>query len=86
MYSFYYCLFFSKIQHKIIYIFTIRKYRTDSIFENMIANGNFYEAAEQFHVSQSAVSQQIKKLDVNLLDRHNRTFSLTVQIIIGRHV
>lgn len=40
----------------------------------MIANGNFYEAAEQFHVSQSAVSQQIKKLDVNLLDRHNRTF------------
>ena len=47
----------------------------------MIANGNFYEAAEQFHVSQSAVSQQIKKLDVNLLDRHNRTFSLTVQIM-----
>lgn len=36
--------------------------------------------------SESAVSQQIKKLDVNLLDRHNRTFSLTVQIIIGRHV
>ena len=30
--------------------------------------------------------EQIKKLDVNLSDRHNRIFSLTVQIIIGRHV
>ena len=50
-------------------------------FQAVIANGNFYEAAEQCHVSQSAVSQQIKKLeeelDVKLLDRHNRTFSLT---------
>lgn len=41
----------------------------------MISNGNFYEVAEQCHVS-----QQIKKLDVNLSDRHSRTFSLTVQI------
>ena len=47
----------------------------------VIENGNFYEAAEQCHVSQSAISQQIKKLedelDVQLLERHNRTFSLT---------
>ncbi len=47
----------------------------------VIENGNFYEAAEQCHVSQSAISQQIKKLEdelgVQLLERHNRTFSLT---------
>lgn len=50
-------------------------------FQVIIENGNFYEAAEQCHVSQSAISQQIKKLeeelDVKLLERHNRTFSLT---------
>lgn len=43
--------------------------------------GNFYLAGEQCHVSQSAISQQIKKLEdelgIKLLDRHNRTFSLT---------
>ena len=43
--------------------------------------GNFYMAAEKLHVSQSAISQQIRKLEeelgVQLLDRHNRTFSLT---------
>ena len=47
----------------------------------VIENGNFYLAAEQCHVSQSAISQQIKKLEdelgVRLLGRHNRTFSLT---------
>ena len=47
----------------------------------VIKNGNFYLAAEQCHVSQSAISQQIKKLEeelgVKLLERHNRTFSLT---------
>ena len=47
----------------------------------VIETGNFYLAAEKCHVSQSAISQQIKKLedelDVQLLDRHNRTFSLT---------
>ena len=50
-------------------------------FQAVIENGNFYDAAEQCHVSQSAISQQIKKLenelDVQLLERHNRTFSLT---------
>lgn len=47
----------------------------------VIENGNFYLAAEQCNVSQSAISQQIKKLEdelgVQLLERHNRTFSLT---------
>lgn len=47
----------------------------------VIESGNFYLAAEQCHVSQSAISQQIKKLEdelgVQLLKRHNRTFSLT---------
>lgn len=42
---------------------------------------NFYTAAEMCHVSQSAISQQIKKLEdeleVKLLERHNRTFTLT---------
>lgn len=43
--------------------------------------GSFYAAAEKCCVSQSAISQQIKKLEdelgVKLLDRHNRTFTLT---------
>lgn len=47
----------------------------------VVENGNFYLAAEQCNVSQSAISQQIKKLEdelgVRLLKRHNRTFSLT---------
>lgn len=47
----------------------------------VIESGNFYLAAEKCNVSQSAISQQIKKLEdelgVKLLERHNRTFSLT---------
>lgn len=47
----------------------------------VVENGNFYLAAQQCNVSQSAISQQIKKLEdelgVKLLERHNRTFSLT---------
>ncbi len=50
-------------------------------FQAVIEKGNFYAAAEQCHVSQSAISQQVKKLEdelgVQLLERHNRTFSLT---------
>ena len=50
-------------------------------FQAVIENKNFYIAAEQCNVSQSAISQQIKKLEdelgVKLLERHNRTFSLT---------
>jgi DNA-binding transcriptional LysR family regulator len=50
-------------------------------FQSVIACGNFYLASEKCHVSQSAISQQIKKLEnelgVQLLSRHNRTFTLT---------
>ncbi len=50
-------------------------------FQAVIECGNFYLAAEECHVSQSAISQQINKLEselgIKLLDRHNRTFSLT---------
>ena len=50
-------------------------------FQAVVSSGSFYAAAEQCHVSQSAISQQIKKLEeelgVRLLDRHNRTFTLT---------
>ena len=50
-------------------------------FQAVVETSSFYQAAEQCHVSQSAISQQIKKLEeelgVKLLDRHNRTFSLT---------
>lgn len=50
-------------------------------FQAVIETGTFYHAAEKCKVSQSAISQQIIKLEqelgVKLLDRHNRTFSLT---------
>lgn len=50
-------------------------------FQAVVEKGNFYLAAEKCHISQSAISQQIKKLEdeigVKLLDRHNRTFTLT---------
>lgn len=50
-------------------------------FQAIIETGSFYQAAEECHVSQSAISQQVKKLEqelgVQLLARHNRTFSLT---------
>lgn len=47
----------------------------------VIECGSFHLATQQCHVSQSAISQQIKKLEVelgvSLLDRHNRSFTLT---------
>lgn len=50
-------------------------------FQSVVESGSFYSAAEKCHVSQSAISQQIKKLEddlgVLLLNRHNRTFQLT---------
>lgn len=50
-------------------------------FQAVVETQNFYEAGEKCHVSQSAISQQIKKLEdelgVQLLARHNRSFSLT---------
>jgi len=56
-------------------------FRQIEYLQAVVEEGNFYDAAEKCHVSQSAVSQQIKKLEdelgVQLLLRHNRTFSLT---------
>ena len=56
-------------------------FRQIEYFQAIVETGNFYQAAEKCKVSQSAISQQIKKLEnelnVKLLDRHNRTFSLT---------
>ena len=50
-------------------------------FQAVVEEKNFYKASEKCHISQSAISQQIKKIEielgVKLLDRHNRTFSLT---------
>ena len=50
-------------------------------FQAVVDTGNFSLAGERCHISQSAISQQIKTLEeelgVKLLDRHNRTFSLT---------
>jgi len=56
-------------------------FRQIEYLQAVVEHGSFYAAAEVCHVSQSAVSQQIKKLEeelgVQLLLRHNRTFSLT---------
>ena len=50
-------------------------------FQAVVRNNSFTEAAEEYHVSQSAVSQQIqvleKELGVKLLERKNRKFTLT---------
>lgn len=50
-------------------------------FIAVVDEGNFTLAGERCHISQSAISQQIKSLEdelgTKLLDRHNRTFSLT---------
>ncbi len=50
-------------------------------FNAVVRLNSFSEAAYENHISQSAISQQIKALEselgVTLLERHNRTFSLT---------
>lgn len=50
-------------------------------FIAVVETGNFGEAGEVCHISQSAISQQIQalenELDVKLLDRHGRKFSVT---------
>ena len=50
-------------------------------FQAVVRYGSFTEAAEECHISQSAISQQIKSLEqelgVQLLERKNRTFTLT---------
>lgn len=55
-------------------------------FQAVVRLGSFSKAAEECHISQSAVSQQIKVLEnelgVELLERNGRSFSLTEA---GRH-
>lgn len=50
-------------------------------FQSVIRNNSFSEAAEECHISQSAISQQVqaleKELGFPLLERRNRKFSLT---------
>lgn len=50
-------------------------------FIAVVSCGSFTEAAEEFYISQSAISQQIKALEsdlgVELIQRENRKFSLT---------
>lgn len=50
-------------------------------FQAVVRNHSFSEAAEECHISQSAISQQIKALEAELgfplLERRNRTFALT---------
>lgn len=50
-------------------------------FQAVVRCGSFTEAAEECHISQSAISQQIKALEqelgIELLTRTNRKFSLT---------
>ena len=56
-------------------------YRRMRYFLSVVDTGSFYEAGEACHISQSAVSQQIKALEedlgVKLLERHGRSFSVT---------
>lgn len=50
-------------------------------FQSVIRNNSFSEAAEECHISQSAISQQVQALErelgFDLLERKNRKFSLT---------
>ena len=50
-------------------------------FHSIIRNGSFSEAAEECHISQSAISQQMQALErelgFKLLNRKNRKFELT---------
>lgn len=50
-------------------------------FQAVVRSNSFSEAAEECHISQSAISQQIKALEQELgfplLERHNRKFVLT---------
>lgn len=50
-------------------------------FQAVVRNNSFSEAAEECHISQSAISQQIQALErelgFDLLERRNRKFTLT---------
>ena len=50
-------------------------------FQSVVKNNSFSEAAEEYHISQSAISQQMQALErelgFQLLERKNRKFTLT---------
>ncbi len=50
-------------------------------FQSVVRNNSFSEAAEECHISQSAISQQVQALERELgfylLERKNRKFTLT---------
>lgn len=50
-------------------------------FQAVVRNNSFSEAAEECHISQSAISQQVQALErelgFRLLERKNRRFTLT---------
>lgn len=56
-------------------------YRRMKTYIAVVETGSFFEAGECCHISQSAVSQQIRSLEdelqVQLLERHGRTFTVT---------
>lgn len=56
-------------------------FRQMEYFQAVVEKHSFSEAAEICHVSQSAISQQIARLEdelgIKLLERHNRTFRVT---------
>lgn len=56
-------------------------FRQVRYFQSVVRNNSFSEAAEENHISQSAISQQIQALEQELgfmlLERKNRKFSLT---------
>lgn len=61
-------------------------FRQIKYFQTVVKKDSFSEAAEECHISQSAISQQIKGLEMELgfklLERKNRKFSLT---LAGEH-
>lgn len=56
-------------------------YRQMRYFIAVVETNSFFEAGEVCHISQSAISQQIKALEeelqVQLLERHGRKFTVT---------
>ena len=59
----------------------MQMYRQMRYFIAVVETNSFFEAGEVCHISQSAISQQIKALEgelqVRLLERHGRKFTVT---------
>ena len=59
----------------------MQMYRQMRYFISVVETNSFFEAGEACHISQSAISQQIRALEnelqVQLLERHGRRFTVT---------